>query len=254
MNELQLFNFENNQVRTLLINDEPWFVGKDVAEILGYSKARNAISTHVDDDDKKGAPIQGDLGGTQEMTVINESGVYALVFGSKLPSAKKFKHWVTSEVLPTLRKTGGYTMPKTYLEALKAFTAEVEKNEMLSLENKIKTQQINELKPKADYTDRILKTTDLMTTTQIAKDYGMSAKQFNALLHDYKVQFKQNGQWLLYSQYQSKGYTSSETVEFDRSDGTVGVRLNTKWTQKGRLFLYGLLKKHDAVPTIERLF
>lgn len=254
MNELQLFNFENNQVRTLLINDEPWFVGKDVAEILGYSKARNAISTHVDDDDKKGAPIQGDLGGTQEMTVINESGVYALVFGSKLPSAKKFKHWVTSEVLPTLRKTGGYTMPKTYLEALKAFTAEVEKNEMLSLENKIQIQQINELKPKADYTDRILKTTDLMTTTQIAKDYGMSAKQFNALLHDYKVQFKQNGQWLLYSQYQSKGYTSSETVEFDRPDGTVGVRLNTKWTQKGRLFLYGLLKKHDVVPTIERLF
>ena len=240
MNELQLFNFENNQVRTLLINDEPWFVGKDVAEILGYSKARNAIATHVDDDDKKGAPIQGDLGGTQEMTVINESGVYALVFGSKLPSAKKFKHWVTSEVLPTLRKTGGYTMPKTYLEALKAFTAEVEKNEMLSLENKIQTQQINELKPKADYTDRILKTTDLMTITQIAKDYGMSAKQFNALLHDYKVQFKQNGQWLLYSQYQGKGYTSSETVEFDRSDGTVGVRLNTKWTQKGRLFLYGL--------------
>lgn len=254
MNELQLFNFENNQVRTLLINDEPWFVGKDVAEILGYSKARNAIATHVDDDDKKGAPIQGDLGGTQEMTVINESGVYALVFGSKLPSAKKFKHWVTSEVLPTLRKTGGYTMPKTYLEALKAFTAEVEKNEMLSFENKIQTQQINELKPKADYTDRILKTTDLMTITQIAKDYGMSAKQFNALLHDYKVQFKQNGQWLLYSQYQSKGYTSSETVEFDRSDGTVGVRLNTKWTQKGRLFLYGLLKKHDVVPTIERLF
>lgn len=254
MNELQLFNFENNQIRTLLINDEPWFVGKDVAEILGYSKARNAIATHVDDDDKKGAPIQGDLGGTQEMTVINESGVYALVFGSKLPSAKKFKHWVTSEVLPTLRKTGGYTMPKTYLEALKAFTAEVEKNEMLSLENKIQTQQINELKPKADYTDRILKTTDLMTITQIAKDYGMSAKQFNALLHDYKVQFKQNGQWLLYSQYQSKGYTSSETVEFDRSDGTVGVRLNTKWTQKGRLFLYGLLKKHDVVPTIERLF
>lgn len=254
MNELQLFNFENNQVRTLLINDEPWFVGKDVAEILGYSKARNAIATHVDDDDKKGAPIQGDLGGTQEMTVINESGVYALVFGSKLPSAKKFKHWVTSEVLPTLRKTGGYTMPKTYLEALKAFTAEVEKNEMLSLENKIQTQQINELKPKADYTDRILKTTDLMTTTQIAKDYGMSAKQFNALLHDHKVQFKQNGQWLLYSQYQSKGYTSSETVEFDRPDGTVGVRLNTKWTQKGRLFLYGLLKKYDVVPTIERLF
>lgn len=254
MNELQLFNFENNQVRTLLINDEPWFVGKDVAQILGYSNPRDALSKHVDDEDKNSVAIRDGNKGNPNQTVINESGVYALVFGSKLPSAKKFKHWVTSEVLPTLRKTGGYTMPKTYLEALKAFTAEVEKNEMLSLENKIQTQQINELKPKADYTDRILKTTDLMTITQIAKDYGMSAKQFNALLHDYKVQFKQNGQWLLYSQYQSKGYTSSETVEFDRSDGTVGVRLNTKWTQKGRLFLYGLLKKHDVVPTIERLF
>lgn len=254
MNELQLFNFENNQVRTLLINDEPWFVGKDVAKILGYSNPRDALSKHVDDEDKNSVAIRDGNKGNPNQTVINESGVYALVFGSKLTSAKRFKHWVTSEVLPTIRKTGGYTMPKTYLEALKAFTAEVEKNEMLSLENKIKTQQINELKPKADYTDRILKTTDLMTTTQIAKDYGMSAKQFNALLHDYKVQFKQNGQWLLYSQYQSKGYTSSETVEFDRSDGTVGVRLNTKWTQKGRLFLYGLLKKHDIVPTIERLF
>ena len=254
MNELQLFNFENNQVRTLLINDEPWFVGKDVAQILGYSNPRDALSKHVDEEDKNSVAIRDGNKGNPNQTVINESGVYALVFGSKLPSAKRFKHWVTSEVLPTLRKTGGYTMPKTYLEALKAFTAEVEKNEMLSLENKIQTQQINELKSKADYTDRILKTTDLMTITQIAKDYGMSAKQFNALLHDYKVQFKQNGQWLLYSQYQSKGYTSSETVEFDRSDGTVGVRLNTKWTQKGRLFLYGLLKKHDVVPTIERLF
>ena len=254
MNELQLFNFENNQVRTLLINDEPWFVGKDAAQILGYSNPRDALSKHVDEEDKYSVAIRDGNKGNPNQTVINESGVYALVFGSKLPSAKRFKHWVTSEVLPTLRKTGGYTMPKTYLEALKAFTAEVEKNEMLSLENKIQTQQINELKPKADYTDRILKTTDLMTITQIAKDYGMSAKQFNALLHDYKVQFKQNGQWLLYSQYQSKGYTSSETVEFDRSDGTVGVRLNTKWTQKGRLFLYGLLKKHDVVPTIERLF
>ena len=254
MNELQLFNFENNQVRTLLINDEPWFVGKDVAQILGYSNPRDALSKHVDEEDNNSVAIRDGNKGNPNQTVINESGVYALVFGSKLPSAKRFKHWVTSEVLPTLRKTGGYTMPKTYLEALKAFTAEVEKNEMLSLENKIQTQQINELKPKADYTDRILKTTDLMTITQIAKDYGMSAKQFNALLHDYKVQFKQNGQWLLYSQYQSKGYTSSETVEFDRSDGTVGVRLNTKWTQKGRLFLYGLLKKHDVVPTIERLF
>lgn len=156
-------------------------MGKDVADTLGYQNGSRDINRHVDKSDRiKIMLFDGNQ--NKETIVINESGVYSLIFGSKLPNAKKFKHWVTSEVLPTLRKTGGYEMPKTYLEALKAFTAEVEKNEMLSLENKIQTQQINELKPKADYTDRILKTTDLMTTTQIAKDYGMSAKQFNALL------------------------------------------------------------------------
>lgn len=270
MNELAIFNNQEfASVRVINVNCEPWFVGKDVCNFFGDSNYRRSIS-NVDSEDKMTSQVKTN-GGMQNMILINESGLYSLLFqmqpqkakgvsqneqriNERIEKIRRFKHWVTSEVLPTLRKTGGYTMPKTYLEALKAFTAEVEKNEMLSLENKIQTQQINELKPKADYTDRILKTTDLMTTTQIAKDYGMSAKQFNALLHDYKVQFKQNGQWLLYSQYQSKGYTSSETVEFDRPDGTVGVRLNTKWTQKGRLFLYGLLKKHDVVPTIERLF
>ena len=88
--------------------DEPWFVGKDVAEKLGYSKARNAIAAHVEDEDKKDAPIQGDLGGVQQMTIINESGLYSLILSSKLPTAKRFKHWVTSEVLPQIRKTGGY--------------------------------------------------------------------------------------------------------------------------------------------------
>ena len=113
--ELQIFNNEEfGDVRTLTINGEPWFVGKDVAEILGYSKARNAISAHVDDDDKKDAPIQGDLGGVQNMTIINESGLYSLILSSKLPGAKKFKHWVTFEVLPALRKTGSYGTPAGY--------------------------------------------------------------------------------------------------------------------------------------------
>ena len=114
MNELQIFNSEEfGAVRTVTIENEPWFVGKDVAEALGYAKARNAITTHVSEEDKKDAPIQGDLGGTQQMTIINESGLYALIFGSKLESAKRFKHWVTSEVLPAIRKTGSYQMPMT---------------------------------------------------------------------------------------------------------------------------------------------
>ena len=115
MNTPQIFNFEQNEVRTVLVNDEPYFVGKDVAEILGYSKPRNAISTHVDEEDKQDAPIQGGLGGKQKMTIINESGLYSLILKSKLPSAKKFKRWVTSEVLPAIRKHGAYlTDEKAY--------------------------------------------------------------------------------------------------------------------------------------------
>lgn len=113
MNNLQIFeNEEFGKIRTVTIDGEPWFVGKDVAVALGYEKARNAIAAHVDEDDKKGASIQGGPGGTQTMTIINESGLYALIFGSKLESAKRFKHWVTSESLPALRKTGYYEMPQ----------------------------------------------------------------------------------------------------------------------------------------------
>lgn len=111
MGNLKIFkNEEFGEIRTVQLNNETYFVGKDIAEALGYAKARNAIATHVADEDKKDAPIQGDLGGTQQMTVINESGLYALIFGSKLESAKRFKHWVTSEVLPSIRKTGQYQM------------------------------------------------------------------------------------------------------------------------------------------------
>lgn len=109
MNELKVFeNPAFGQVRTTTINNEPWFVGKDVAEALGYAKARNAIAAHVDEEDKKDAPIQGPLGGEQQMTIINESGLYSLVLSSKLESAKQFKRWITHEVIPTIRKTGGY--------------------------------------------------------------------------------------------------------------------------------------------------
>lgn len=108
-NHIQVFNnTEFGEIRTVRINGEPYFVGKDVAEALGYVKARNAIAKHVDDEDKKDAPIQGDLGGTQNMTIINESGMYSLILSSKLEGAKRFKRWVTSEILPSIRKTGAY--------------------------------------------------------------------------------------------------------------------------------------------------
>lgn len=124
--------------------------------------------------------------------------------------------------------------------------------QLLELENNKKDQVIGELKPKADYTDRILQSDGLMTITQIAKDYGMSGQSMNALLKKLGVQYRQAGQWLLYSKHHAKGYTHSDTIEITHSDGRPGTKLNTKWTQKGRLFLYELLKKQNISPIIEQ--
>lgn len=119
MNEMQIFsNPEFGQIRTVDVNGEPWFVGKDVAQTLGYAKPQNAIASHVDEDDKRVAPIQGTPGGTQEMTIINESGLYSLVLSSKLPDAKKFKRWITAEVIPSIRKHGAYMTPETLEQAI----------------------------------------------------------------------------------------------------------------------------------------
>lgn len=149
--------------------------------------------------------------------------------------------------------------PKTYLEALKAYVATVEENEKLLADNNnlhtqvaVSEQIISELKPKADYTDRILQSKATVTITQIAKDYGMSGTEMNKILHKLGVQYKQTDQWLLYKKYQDLGYTHSNTVDFTRSDGTKDFKMNTKWTQKGRLFLYNLLKQNNILPMIER--
>lgn len=132
MNKLQIFkNEEFGEVRTLLIDDEPYFVGKDVATVLGYSNPRDALAKRVDDEDK-GVAKCDTLGGIQDLTIINESGLYSLILSSKLPSAKKFKRWVTSEVLPSIRKTGGYEIPKDPMKALELmFQATKQTNESI---------------------------------------------------------------------------------------------------------------------------
>ena len=175
------------------------------------------------------------------------------MLSSKLPTAKKFKRWVTSEVLPAIRKTGGYQVPQSPAEQmaqgiLAAQKLLAEKDTTIAKQ----TQLIGELKPKADYTDRILQSKSLVTITQIAKDYGMSGAAMNEKLHELGVIYKLGGQWLLYSRYQAKGYTHSETIPIRRNDGTGDVKMNTKWTQKGRLFLYHFLKKHGILPVIEQ--
>ena len=165
MNELQLFNFESNQVRTLLIDDEPWFVGKDVAEILGYSNPRKAIIDHVDDEDKTdGVTIRDSIGREQHPMCINESGLYSLVLSSKLPNAKKFKHWVTSEVLPQIRKTGSYATPQLTGEELMA-KALIEAKSVLERQNK----QIIEMKPKALFADTVAASDSSILVGQEAK-------------------------------------------------------------------------------------
>lgn len=255
MSDLQIFNFNNKEIRTLAIEGEPYFVGKDVAEVLGYTKARNAIASHVDDDDKKEAPIQGALGGTQSMIVINESGLYSLILSSKMPTAKKFKRWITSEVLPAIRKHGAYMTPAKIEEVLTDPDTIIQLATQLKQEREgrlIAEQRIGELTPKADYCDKVLADKSLVTITQIAKDYGMSGRALNATLHDLGVIYKQGETWFLYAKYQKTGWTHSETITVDKKDGTQKAVLNTKWTQKGRLGLYELLKAHGILPLIER--
>ena len=256
MQELQIFNNPDfGEIRTLTINEEPWFVGKDVAMVLGYSNPRKAMIDHVDEEDKTdGVTIRDSIGREQNPICINESGLYSLILSSKLESAKRFKRWVTAEVLPAIRKTGTYSvqLPKDYPSALRALADAEEKKMALLNENARQKQIIGELKPKADYLDDILKNSGLVTITQIAKDYGMSGKAFNKLLHELCVQYYQSGQWLLYSKYHNCGYTHSETIQITHTDGRKDVRMQTKWTQKGRLFLYELLKKNGYLPIIEQ--
>ena len=256
--QLQIFNNADfGSIRTLDINGEPWLVGKDVAEALGYSNSRKALIDHVDEEDK-GVTKCDTLGGIQELTVINESGVYSLVFSSKLPTAKKFKRWVTSEVLPAIRKHGVFVMDDiinntdALIEALQAFKAEKIRRQALEVENAIQRQQIAEMEPKVSYYDKVLQSKDPVKTSIIAKDYGYSAKNFNQLLKDLKVQYKQGDIWLLYQKYAGNGYTQTKTHAYeDQVHGCTGTSCWTYWTQKGRLFLYDLLKANGILPTIE---
>ena len=193
MKDLQLFNFNSNQVRTVLIDNEPYFVGKDVAKILGYANTRDALSKHVDTEDKNSVVIRDGNKGNPNQVVINESGLYSLIISSKLPAAKEFKRWVTKEVLPSIRKNGAY------LTAEKAEEILLNPDTIINLAQQVKNerqgrliaeQRVNELTPKATYYDTVLANEALVSITVIAKDYGMSGAKMNMLLHDLKVQYK----------------------------------------------------------------
>lgn len=258
MEELKVFeNAEFGSVRTTTVNGEIMFVGKDVAEILEYQNGSRDINRHVDEEDRHKVMLF-DGNQNKETIIINESGLYSLILSSKMPNAKKFKHWVTADVLPAIRKTGMYATddlldnPDLAIQAFTALKLEREKNKKLNTTVKVQEQQIMELQPKASYYDLVLNCPDLLSVTVIAKDYGKSAKWLNNFLKEHKIQFKQGGIWLLYKEYAEKGYTSTKTHTVNGNDGKQHSKVNTYWTQKGRLFIYALLKSEGILPIMEQ--
>lgn len=257
--ELQIFNsIEFGSIRTTIVDGEIMFVGKDVADILGYQNGSRDINRHVDEEDRfKVMFFDGNQ--DKETIIINESGLYSLILSSKMPNAKKFKRWVISEVLPTIRKHGVFavdevlTNPDILINALTELKREREEKSVLQQTIAIQNQQIIEMKPKASYYDVVLNCKDLVAISVIAKDYGWTANHMNQYLHEKGIQFKQGKKiWLLYKEYAEMGLTSTKTHAYNGSDGSTHSRPHTYWTQKGRLFIYDLLKKDDILPIMEQ--
>ena len=263
MNEIKIFNNPLfGEVRVFIVNNEPWFVGKDVALLLGYAKPENALSTHVDDEDKTITLIQGTGSNYKSnTTIINESGMYSLVFGSRLKTAKEFKRWVTSDVLPSIRKTGGYlattqedTPELIMARALQVAQATINKHQqMLEQANEriaLQDTQLKQQAPKVKYVDDVLQSVNTYTSTQMSKELGLrEAEQLHKILKEKGVMFKQSGQWMLTAKYCEHGYTKPRTHQFTRNDGSIGTSTTTVWTEKGRVFLHNMfnLKKAQEI-------
>ena len=239
-NEVKIFeNEEFGKVRAVEVNGEPYFVGKDIADTLGYQNGSRDINRHVDEDDRHKFMIF-DGNQDKETIIINESGLYSLILSSKLPKAKQFKRWVTSEVLPTIRKTGGYVnntdmFVNTYLP----FADDNTKN-LFRLQLETITQlnnKIEEQKPKVQYCEKVLNKDGLITTTMIAKDLGLtSAKKLNEILNANRIIYKQSNSWHPYADYDwliTEGYADYQSYDVDKSNPIL------KWTEKGRQWIIG---------------
>nr|DAG00026.1 MAG TPA: repressor domain protein [Siphoviridae sp. ctBeL15] len=253
MNEMQVFNNpEFGEVRTIEENGAILFCGSDVAKALGYTNPSKAINDHCRGDLTKRYPIVDALGRTQGAIFIPESDLYRLVFSSKLPTAEKFTDWVTKEVLPSIRKTGGYALPKDYPAALRALADAEETKLRLLAENQQQAQVIADFEPIRQYVDTILESKGTMATSQIAADYGLTAQKLNKILHDGGIQRNVNGQWLLYAKHMGKGHTKSKTIQIIRSDGRPDTIMQTQWTQKGRLMIHEILTARGIEAVMDR--
>lgn len=259
MNELKIFRNEKfGEVRTMKQNDNIWFCIKDICDILSLTNPRMVVQ-RLDDDEVRKFNLGGQVG---ETNFTNESGLYTLLLRSDKQEAKPFRKWVTSEVIPSIRKTGIYMTdnvweslmnnPEEFGKMIIEYGRIRNENENLKLTNRVQEQQIAELQPKATYYDLILQNPNLLTTRLIASDYGMTPNKFNEMLHKYGVQYKQSGIWFLYREYSKFGYTQTKTHTVVRSNGQQDTVPHMYWTQKGRIFLYDFLKKKGIIPIIEQ--
>lgn len=266
MNEMQVFsNPEFGSIRTIKVNGEPWFVLKDVCEAFGETNYRRVASRL--EDDEKGVSQISTPGGKQNMTIVNESGLYSALFAMQPEKARgvdneyivkrqtqlrQFKRWVTHDVLPSIRKTGGYMIPQDYPSALRALADAEEQKLKLLAENQRQAQAIADFEPIRQYVDEILESQSAMATSQVAADYDLSAKALNKILYEAGIQRNVNGQWILYKRYMGKGYTKSKTIQFIRSDGRYDSTLQTQWTQKGRMLIHEVLTSRGIQAVMDR--
>ncbi len=258
MRDMKIFNHkEFGELSILIINGKEYFPASRCAAILGYTNTRDAISRHCRGVVKH--DIIDNLGRTQETNFIPEGDLYRLIIRSNLPKAEQFERWVFDEVLPSIRKFGLYATdaliddilnnPDLGIKLFTEYKQAKERAKQLELETAKHKQIIGELRPKASYYDLIVQNKSLVPITKIAKDYGMSGRAMNKLLHELGVQYKMGNTWLLYQDYADQGYTQSKTHTIDAERSV----MHTYWTQKGRLFLYDLLKnKRGLLPVIER--
>lgn len=259
-NRMQVFQSEEfGSVRTIDENGNVLFCGSDVAKALGYKRPNEAISAHAKGTVKRRIGVQTGVkaDGTPatqevEMLFITEGDIYRLAARSKLPGAEKFESWIFDEVLPSIRKTGGYMIPQDYPSALRALADAEEAKLKLLAENQRQAQVIADFEPIRQYVDTILESKDALATSQIAADYDMSARALNKILHEEGIQYNVNGQWLLYKRHMGKGYTKSKTIRFVRSDGRPDTKMQTQWTQKGRLMIHEILTARGITAIMDR--
>lgn len=252
MNALKIYeNAEFGQIRTVEINGEPWFIAKDITQSLGFGNPRQAISSHVDEEDK-GVTIMDTLGGPQEMTIINESGMYSLILGSRIESAKRFKHWITSEVIPSIRKTGSYNLPQTYADALRELANKAEEAERLALVNRKLEEQNLRMRPKEIFADAVATSKTSILVGELAKLITQNGVQIGQ--NRMFKWLRENG-YLMSSgtscnmpkqRYVEQGLFEIKESNIQNADGSVRITRTTKVTGKGQqYFINKFLKGED---------